>query len=255
MPLRLPMLGDDPDAPFPAVDSALREPDGLLAFGGDLSPTRLLNAYRHGIFPWFSERQPILWWSPDPRMVFRTDGVRLASRFRRSLRGSTWVARADTAFDAVIAGCSQTPRPGQRGTWITDDMQQAYRDLHHLGRAHSVEVYEHAGRDARLVGGIYGVAVGRMFFGESMFSAVSGGSKAALAALANALHGWGWPLIDAQVESGHLVSLGAESWPRAEFMAAIAPLCAASEPAGIWSQRFGEVPMAAVAASPAATPG
>lgn len=248
MSLRLPMLGHDPDAPFPPAHTALREPDGLLAFGGDLSPQRLLNAYRGGVFPWFSEGQPILWWSPDPRMVFRTDGVRLSTRFRRSLRGSGWVARADTAFDAVIEHCARTPRPGQAGTWITDVMLDAYRDLHRLGHAHSVEVYAHGGCDARLVGGIYGVAVGRMFFGESMFSAVSGGSKGALAALAHGLHGWGWPLIDAQVESEHLVSLGAESWPRTEFLAAIAPLCTAHEPPGTWRSRFGELPLAALAA-------
>ncbi len=239
MSIRLPLLAADPHAPFPPVEMALREPDGLLAMGGDLSPPRLLNAYARGIFPWYSEGQPLLWWSPDPRMVFRTEAVRLSSRFRRELRRSGWTARADTAFDAVIAACARTPRPGQAGTWITDDMLQAYGTLHRLGHAHSVEVHDRAGS---LVGGIYGVAVGRMFFGESMFSAVSGGSKAALAALAHRLREWDWPLIDAQVESPHLLTLGAESWPRARFLSGIAPLCADPRPAGPWSARFGELP-------------
>ena len=118
-------LSPDPDSPFPPADAALRQPDGLLAVGGDLSPQRLLNAYRHGIFPWYSEGQPVLWWTPDPRMVLRTEGVRLSSRLRRELRRSTWQVRAATAFDTVIAACASTPRPGQDGTWITDDMQVA----------------------------------------------------------------------------------------------------------------------------------
>jgi leucyl/phenylalanyl-tRNA--protein transferase len=249
MSLRLPRLGNDPHAPFPPVGDALREPDGLLAFGGDLSPARLLNAYRHGVFPWFSEGQPILWWSPDPRMMFRTDGIHLASRFRRQLRASRWVARADSAFEAVIERCALAPRAGQTGTWITTAMRHAYMQLHRLGHAHSVEVYAHPGPDAALVGGIYGVAVGRMFFGESMFSATSGGSKAALAALAHRLWQWGWPLLDAQVENDHLVRLGAASWPRAAFLDAIAPLCATPEPAGSWQARFGELPLPTLAAT------
>ena len=127
MSLRLPRLGTDPDAPFPPAESALREPDGLLAMGGDLSPARLLNAYAHGIFPWFSAGQPILWWSPDPRAVFRTDGVRLSSRFRRILRGSRWDVVADTAFDQVVEACATIPRRGQGGTWITPGMRAAQR--------------------------------------------------------------------------------------------------------------------------------
>jgi leucyl/phenylalanyl-tRNA---protein transferase len=236
--LRLPLLDPDPDAPFPSPDSALREPDGLLAFGGDLSPRRLLNAYRHGIFPWYSDGQPILWWCPDPRMVFRTNGVRLSSKFRRTLACSRWNVRADTAFAEVIEACARTPRPGQRGTWITTEMHEAYVALHRLGHAHSVEVFD----DGRLVGGIYGVAIGRMFFGESMFSGESGGSKVALAGLAARLATWGWPLIDAQVENDHLVSLGAESWPRPEFMRRLAELTALPEPATAWTDRFGTLP-------------
>ena len=229
------LLSPDPEAPFPPASRALQVPDGLLAVGGDLSPARLLNAYRHGIFPWFSEGQPILWWTPDPRMVFRTSQQILSRRFSRSLRSSTWQIRADTAFDQVTSACASLPRPGQDGTWITPDMLTAYRELHRLGHAHSIEVF--AGD--RLVGGIYGVAIGRMFFGESMFSAESGGSKVALAALALRLRQWGWPLIDAQVENPHLVSLGAESWPRAEFLAQVDELVRQPEAAGNWTLRFG----------------
>ncbi len=236
MSLRLPWLSSDPDAPFPPVETALRDPDGLLAAGGDLSPGRLLNAYRHGIFPWFSEDEPILWWSPDPRILFRTDGVHVSRRFRRQLRGSGWVARADTAFVDVVSACAATPRPGQDGTWITDDMRHAYAELHRLGHAHSVEVFDDGGR---LVGGIYGVAVGRMFFGESMVSLASGGSKAALAALACRLHGWGWPLIDAQVENPHLLRMGGETRPRALFLAQIEPLTASPGRIGSWREAFG----------------
>lgn len=243
MHFRPPLLSADPQAPFPPAETALREPDGLLAIGGDLSPARLLNAYRHGIFPWYSQGQPILWWSPDPRMVFRTDGVRLASRFRRTLRRSGWQLRADTAFAQVVDACAAAPRRGQDGTWITPAMRQAYLQLHGLGHAHSVEVY--AGQ--RLVGGIYGVAVGRMFFGESMFSAESGGSKAALAGLAAWLERKGWPLIDAQVENAHLVSLGAERWPRPRFLAEIGRLAGAPEAPRSWREEFGCMPAGALA--------
>ena len=229
------LLSPDPVAPFPPAELALRQPDGLLAVGGDLSPQRLLNAYRSGIFPWFSEGQPILWWSPDPRTVFRTDGIRLSSRFRRTLKRSRWAVRADGRFEEVIAACANLPRRGQDGTWITAGMQAAYCELHGLGHAHSVEVLD----GDVLVGGIYGVAIGRMFFGESMFSAVSGGSKVALAALARRLHEWGWPLIDAQVENEHLLSLGAEQWPRRDFLQAVAAQTQEPAEAGSWRAGFG----------------
>lgn len=242
MHFRPPLLSPDPEAPFPPADTALREPDGLLAIGGCLSPARLLNAYRHGIFPWYSEGQPLLWWSPDPRLVFRTDGVRLSSRFRRSLRSSGWELRADSAFGAVVDACADAPRRGQSGTWITPEMRQAYLRLHRLGHAHSVEVYD----GPRLAGGIYGVAVGRMFFGESMFSAASGGSKAALAGLAAWLSRQGWPLIDAQVENPHLLRLGAERWPRERFLREVARLAAEPDRAGPWTGAFGRVPAAAL---------
>ncbi|BDU16827.1 leucyl/phenylalanyl-tRNA--protein transferase [Lysobacter auxotrophicus] len=237
------LLSPDPDAPFPPVDRALRQPDGLLAVGGDLTPARLLNAYRHGIFPWYSQGQPILWWSPDPRTMFATDGVRLGSKFRRGLRRSTWTVRADTAFAQVIRACAEIPRPGQRGTWITPEMRAAYERMHELGHAHSFEVFE----GDRLVGGIYGMAAGRMFFGESMFSAVSGGSKVALAALAFHLRRWGFPLIDAQVENDHLLSLGAKLWPRPRFLAAVAELTAQPGIVGAWTDRIGDWPATALA--------
>ena len=245
MPIRLPTLPADPDAPFPPAELALRHPDGLLAVGGDLGVERLLNAYRSGVFPWYSAGQPILWWSPDPRTVFRTDAVRLSSRFRRSLRRCSWQVRADTAFDAVVDACAHVPRAGQDGTWITPEMRAAYGALHRAGHAHSVEVFD----GARLVGGIYGVAVGRMFFGESMFSAESGGSKVALAALARRLAGWGWPLIDAQVENPHLLSLGAQTLARAEFLAAVSRLTALPAAPGAWTDRFGTLAAAALSGS------
>lgn len=234
---RLTPLTNNPDEGFPDPRLALREPDGLLAIGGDLSPARLLDAYRHGIFPWYSHGQPILWWSPDPRTVFRTDEVHLSTRFRRSLRRSTWQIRADTAFAEVIDRCADAPRDGQPGTWITDAMRAAYVALHRLGHAHSIEVFG----GERLVGGLYGVAIGRMFFGESMFSADPGGSKVALAALARRLHDWGWPLLDAQVHNDHLMRLGAQPWPRERFLKAIGPLVVAEQPAGSWGEVFGQI--------------
>lgn len=243
MSIRLPTLPGDPGAPFPPGRTALRQPDGLLAVGGDLSPTRLLNAYRHGIFPWYSEGQPILWWCPDPRTVFRSDGMHLSSRFRRWLRSCPWTIRADTNFDQVIVACASTPRPGQRGTWISSEMIDAYRELHRLGHAHSIEVL--AGD--MLVGGLYGVSIGRMFFGESMYSAESGGSKVALAALAHRLRAWGFPLLDAQVENDHLMSLGAELWPRDRFLASVEALTAQIEPCGSWTSRFGTLGAAELA--------
>lgn len=235
MPRHPALLDADPLAPFPPVEQALRDPDGLLAVGGDLSPPRLLNAYAHGIFPWFSHGQPLLWWSPDPRMTFDTARFRLSSRLRRDLRRSDWAIRADTAFDAVVAACAHAPRPGQDGTWIVPAMRRAYGDLHRLGHAHSVEVWE----GEALAGGIYGVAIGRMFFGESMFSARSGGSKVALAALAGFLHEQGCPLIDAQVENPHLLSLGARHLPRPAFMAQVRELVAQPGLEGAWTARFG----------------
>jgi leucyl/phenylalanyl-tRNA--protein transferase len=239
------LLGPDPNAPFPPVRRALREPDGLLAAGGDLSPTRLLNAYRQGIFPWFSEEQPILWWSPDPRVVFDTTKFTLPSRFRRSLKKSTWILRADTAFARVITSCACSPRERQDGTWITADMIAAYIELHRLGQAHSIEVFD----GDSLVGGIYGVAIGRIFFGESMFSAESGGSKVALAGLARLLRGWDWPLIDGQVENEHLLSLGARRMPRDQFMKRVDELTALQGKPGSWAPFLDNWPASGLAKS------
>lgn len=243
MNLRIAQLQHDPGSPFPPVEAALAEPDGLLAFGGDLSPQRLLNAYAQGIFPWFSEGEPILWWSPSRRAVFRSDGVRLSSRSRRSLRKSNLRVRADTAFDAVIEACAHRPRPRQSGgTWITGAMIAAYARLHRLGHAHSIEVFD----GDELVGGLYGLAVGRMFCGESMFSARSGASSLALAALARRLQAWGWPIIDAQVPNPHTRSLGVETWRRDDYLLALAGLRDAPAEPGNWSARFGELQAGAI---------
>ncbi|MGH8107820.1 MAG: leucyl/phenylalanyl-tRNA--protein transferase [Arenimonas sp.] len=234
MSIELNWLGKDEHSPFPDVRTALHEPDGLLAAGGDLSELRLLNAYRHGIFPWFSEGQPILWWCPDPRMVFRTNAIRLSTRFKQQLRKSTWQIRIDTNFDTVIRQCAIVARKGQRGTWIHPEMIDAYCQLHRQGHAHSVEVFS----GEKLIGGIYGIAIGRMFFGESMFSLESGASKVALAALGKILNDWGWPMLDAQVENPHLQFMGAEFMPRPEFVLEVARLCGLAEVPGVWSGRI-----------------
>jgi leucyl/phenylalanyl-tRNA--protein transferase len=242
--MRLPRLGADPASPFPPLHAALREPDGLLAAGGDLSPQRLLNAYRAGIFPWFSPGEPILWWSPDPRVVFDTASFALPRRFRRELRRSEWTLSADTGFEAVMRACAEIPRRGQDGgSWIGAQMLAAYGELHRLGHAHSIEVRD----GGELVGGLYGVAIGRMFFGESMFSARPGGSKVALAALARVLAGWGWPLLDAQVGNPHLLALGARELPRAEFAARVAELSALPGRPGPWTAAFAGMGAAALA--------
>jgi leucyl/phenylalanyl-tRNA--protein transferase len=204
------------------VERAFAEPDGLLAVGGDLSPDRLLEAYRHGIFPWFSDGQPILWWSPSLRTVFDTARVHVPRRLARWLRRCDWSIRADTAFVEVMRACATTRRRGH-GTWITDDMLAAYVRLHDLGHAHSIEVRD---ADGQLAGGIYGVALGRMFYGESMFSTQANGSKAALLALCRALDAWDFPLLDAQVASDHLFTLGAREMPRDAFCEQVAALAA-----------------------------
>lgn len=238
------VLGADPDTPFPDPRHACTAPNGLLAIGGDLCPARLLRAYARGIFPWYEAGQPILWWSPDPRAVFATEAMHRPRRLARQLRRSGWQVRADHAFDAVIAACADRPRRGQRGTWITAEMQAAYRRLHALGHAHSIEVLDEAGR---LIGGLYGVAVGRLFSGESMFSAESAASQVALLALARRLAAWGWPWLDAQLMNPHLARFGAIEVPREAYLDAIAPLVGADEPAGSWRERFGVLPAAALA--------
>jgi len=204
--------GLDSRDPFPEVERALAEPNGLLAAGADLSLPRLLEAYRNGIFPWFSHDQPILWWSPDPRMVLFPAALKVSRSLARTLRNARFEVRADTAFDAVIEGCRQ-PRRGESGTWITEEMAEAYGTLHRAGFAHSVETW----LDGKLVGGLYGIALGRAFFGESMFARVSDASKVALVALARQLQHWGFGVIDCQMNTAHLASLGAREIPRAEF--------------------------------------
>jgi leucyl/phenylalanyl-tRNA--protein transferase len=199
-------------APFPAIDKALADPNGLLAAGGDLSSERLLHAYARGIFPWFSEGQPILWWSPDPRMVLFVDELRVSRSLRKATRRGGFELRTDSAFRKVVEECA-APRPEQEGTWIGQEMLAAYLRLHRLGHAHSVESW----KDGKLVGGLYGVLIGRMFFGESMFARATDASKVALVRLAVILSRLDVPLIDCQQETGHLASLGARPIPRAEF--------------------------------------
>lgn len=242
--MRLPLFPPGSHAPFPPVTQALREPNGLLAAGGDLSTERLLDAYRHGIFPWYSEGELILWWSPDPRMVFETQRMHVPRRLRRWLRSCAWTLHADTDFAAVMAACAQ-PRHEEDGTWITRDMTRAYRRLHALGHAHSIEVRD---ADGQLVGGLYGVAIGHMFYAESMFSRATNGSKVALLFLADRLRAWGWPLIDAQVRSEHLMTLGGIEIPRADFVARVASLAAADAPPGSWTARCAGHVAAALAA-------
>jgi len=232
--IRIPILHAGVAEPFPPVGQALIEPDGLLAAGGDLAPQRLLEAYRHGIFPWYSEGEPILWWSPDPRMVFATDRVHVAARLRRWLKHCDWTLCADTAFADVVRACA-APRRGHSGTWITRAMLDAYQQLHALGHAHSVEVRDSAGE---LVGGVYGIAIGRMFFGESMFSRRTNASKVALIALCRVLQSWGFSLVDAQVSSSHLVTLGAFEMPRAVFIDHVARACALAAEPGSWLRRW-----------------
>ncbi len=220
---------DDRDS-FPDVSLALREPDGLLALGGDLSPERLLGAYRRGIFPWYSEGQPILWWSPDPRVVLFPEHLRVSRSLRRTLRRAPFEIRLDTAFGDVIDACA-APRADGQGTWITEEMNRAYRRLHTLGHAHCAEAWS----EGRLVGGLYGVAVGRVFFGESMFSRVTDASKVAFVHLVRQLQAWGFALIDCQVDSAHLRSLGAETLARAEFTEYLDRYCSEDGWVGQWA--------------------
>jgi leucyl/phenylalanyl-tRNA--protein transferase len=203
------------DFSFPAPERALKEPNGLLAIGGDLSPQRLLTAYSQGIFPWFSDDAgPILWWSPDPRTVIIPMSFKVSRSLRRRLAHGDFRVTLDSAFTHVVAGCA-APRDGDRRTWITPAIRDAYGELHRLGYAHSVESW----RGETLVGGLYGVSIGRMFFGESMFARASDASKVAIARLAEQLNRWDFELIDCQVMNPHLRSLGAIEMPRREFLA------------------------------------
>jgi leucyl/phenylalanyl-tRNA--protein transferase len=218
------------DDPFPPVARALKDPNGLLAAGGDLSLERLLDAYRHGIFPWFSRGEPILWWSPDPRMVLYTGQLKVSRSLSKNLRNKGYRVTADTAFERVLRGCAG-PRRGAPGTWLGAGMQKAYLALHRAGRAHSFETW----RGDDLVGGLYGVAVGRMFYGESMFSTATDASKVALVGLVRALVARGFPLIDCQMQTPLLASLGGREIPRAAFLRSLAALVNYAESPGKWS--------------------
>lgn len=208
-------------ADFPPTTQAVDEPQGLLAIGGDLGPARLVNAYKRGIFPWYSDGQPILWWSPEPRSVLAPREVRVSRSLAKRLRNGGFEVDFDRDFGAVIAACA-APRADAEGTWITDDMRAAYLTLHRGGYAHSVECR----RDGELVGGLYGIALGRVFFGESMFSRVRDASKVAFVHLCRLLEAWRYELIDCQLPTAHLASLGAHLVLREPFERALAELVA-----------------------------
>ena len=201
-----------PNQAFPTLDQALEEPNGLIAVGGCLSPQRIINAYRHGIFPWFNPDEPILWWSPNPRLVLFPEKLKVSRSLNKTLRKQLFEIRLDSAFLSVIQACAE-PRPEQAGTWISNEMKLAYLQLHHLGIAHSVEAWQ----DGELVGGLYGISLGQVFFGESMFHRKTDASKVVFVHLVKQLTNWGYRLIDCQVKSEHLVSLGAEEISRDEF--------------------------------------
>lgn len=218
------------NTPFPPIDLALQEPNGLLAAGGRLTSRRLLEAYRQGIFPWFSDDQPVLWWSPDPRMVLFPEEIRISRSLRKTLCKGNFQVKLDTAFQQVIAACAQSPRPGQDGTWITREIQEAYSVLHKLGYAHSVETWI----GGNLVGGLYGVALGRMFYGESMFSLLTDSSKIAFAHLVRYLQQEGFSMIDCQMKTEHLASFGAREIPRLQFIDRLMELAAHPGKPGVW---------------------
>jgi leucyl/phenylalanyl-tRNA--protein transferase len=230
--LDLPRLGADPAAPFPPSSEALDAPNGLLAWGGDLHPQRLLAAYRAGIFPWYSEGQPVLWWSPAPRCVIFPAEVHLSRRTRRRYNSCCYRLTADQAFDRVVAACAE-PRADDQGTWITPDMQAAYQRLHRMGHAHSVEVWQ----SGTLCGGIYGLAIGAAFFGESMFSRSVDASKIALVALCRLLEAWEFGLLDCQVGNPHLFRMGAVEIGRKAFERCLALLLDEPREPGSWRDR------------------
>ena len=225
----IPFLG--PFDPFPAVESARDDMGGLLAVGGDLGPARLLDAYRHGIFPWGTVETQPLWYNPDPRMVLFPDEFRLSRSLQKTLRAQHFEVRFDSNFAGVMAGCAEIPRPGQDGTWITPDMLNAYIRLHELGWAHSVETYE----GDMLVGGLYGLAIGRMFYGESMFSHRTDASKVAFAHLVRYLVANQFGMIDCQMYTDHLASLGGREIPRDAFLTRLTALTAAGSSRALWA--------------------
>lgn len=228
--INIPWLDPENNAePFPEVEQALVEPNGLLAIGGNLSPERLIRAYHQGIFPWYSPGQPILWWTPNPRAVLYPAHLKIARSLKKILRKNPYRITMDQAFHPVIMGCA-APRPQADGTWITPRMMRAYLTLHEMGLAHSVEAWY----DQQLVGGLYGVALGRVFFGESMFTRMSDASTIALVHLVRQLHCWGYALIDCQVYSPHFARLGAELIPRPEFIRLLNSYTVPEYPPGPW---------------------
>jgi leucyl/phenylalanyl-tRNA--protein transferase len=232
----------DGATPFPPIKNALSDPPGLLAIGGDLSRARLIDAYRHAIFPWFSDDQPILWWSPDPRMVLELDDFHVSHSLKKRLLALTRPdspieVRCDTCFETVMRACAQ-PRPGQPGTWISEGIVSAYLELHRLGNAHSVETFI----DGEIVGGLYGVSLGRMFFGESMFSNRTDASKIALACLVFWLRELQFPMIDCQQQTAHLASLGARPIRRDIFAERVLHLVDLPAPRA-WPERLDGVAM------------
>ncbi|MDO9103601.1 MAG: leucyl/phenylalanyl-tRNA--protein transferase [Methylovulum sp.] len=210
----------NPGQDFPSVKKALTEPDGLLAIGGCLSKIRLINAYRHGIFPWYNPGEPILWWSPDPRLVLFPEHLLVSRSLQKTLRKNSFSVTFDQAFDDVVNACAEL-RAEDAGTWITEDIKRAYNDLHQCGMAHSVEAWQ----DGELVGGLYGVALGQVFFGESMFHSRTDASKVAFAVLVGRLKCWGYQLIDCQVHTQHLTRLGAEEIDRDYFIQLLDRYC------------------------------
>lgn len=220
---------NDPEATFPDVSLALAEPDGLLAIGGDLAPERLLDAYQKGIFPWYNPDQPILWWTPNPRAVLFLDKLKMSRSLKKSIRNRGYEVVYDHAFREVINGCSDA-RKSEPGTWITAEMKDAFSKLHRMGFAHSIECR----LNGRLVGGLYGLALGKVFFGESMFALQRDASKVAFAYLVEQLKRWDFKLIDCQVASDHILSLGAELIPRELFIKLLREFCHNKNP-GLWS--------------------
>lgn len=230
--MSLTWLAASPSSPFPPLSEALD--DGLLAAGGDLSPQRLVNAYRNGVFPWFNEHDPILWWSPTPRMVLFTDQVKVSRSLQKTLKNTSLSITMDHAFVDVMTACAAPRRKAngeiENGTWIHPDMIEAYSALHQQGIAHSIECWH----NEELVGGLYGIAIGQIFFGESMFSTMRDSSKVALVALCRQLERWGFPLIDCQIYSEHLASMGATEIDRKQFISYIDKFCPNSQANPPW---------------------
>lgn len=221
-------LGGDPLS-FPPPEET--DVDGIIAVGGDLKPARLEEAYRRGIFPWYSEGLPILWHCPDPRFVLETKSLHVPKSLRKVMKRGDYEVRLDTDFEGVIDACAQTRRPGQHGTWITRDMRKAYVKLHELGLAHSAEAW----RDGQLLGGLYGVSLGHVFYGESMFARADDASKVAFVTLVEWMRGWGVELVDCQQQTHHLARFGAVGWPRWRFIDRLAVLTAHPTRRGKWS--------------------